>query len=75
MLFQKEQLQQYNKDLFLKEQLTNQTVKTLFWKEQLKHSRRLLAPKTLSKRRGLRREKKICGAELGKNGVYIDLPH
>ena len=45
MLFQEEQLQQYKKDLFLKEQLTKQTVKTLFWKEQLKHSRRLLAEK------------------------------
>ena len=30
MLFQEEQLQQYKKDLFLKEQLTKQTVKTLF---------------------------------------------
>ena len=30
MLFQEEQLQQYNKNLLLKEQLTNQTVKTLF---------------------------------------------
>ena len=39
---------------------------------QQKTSRR---KKTLSKRTGLRREKKICGAELGKNGVYMNLPH
>lgn len=75
MLFQEEQLQQYKKDLFLKEQLTKQTVKTLFWKEQLYTAEDFSQKKTLSKRRGLRREEKICGAELGKNGVYIDLSH